>query len=63
MLRELPELGAPIRDAFEGYRSLLVAGRRYRVVYRLLGDDRVEVAYIRHSARQLGVRIVRAKDE
>ena len=52
-----------MRDAFEGYRSLLVANRRYRVVYRLLGDDHVEVAYIRHSARQVGVRIVRGKEE
>jgi len=61
MLRELPEMGAPMIDAFEGYRSLLVARNRYRVVYRVVSDDLVEVAYVRHCARQIGLRIVRAR--
>lgn len=61
MLREFPELGAPMLDAFQGYRSLLAARNQYRVVYRIVADDLVEVAYIRHCARQMGLRIVRAR--
>ncbi|MGH7822274.1 MAG: type II toxin-antitoxin system RelE family toxin [Candidatus Binatia bacterium] len=61
MLREFPEMGAPMLDAFEGYRSLLAARNRYRVVYRVVSDDLVEVAYVRHGARQVGLRVVRAR--
>lgn len=51
MLREFPELGPPMFDAFEGYRSLLAA-RRYRVVYRILGSGTVEIAWIRDMRRK-----------
>ena len=33
----------------------------YRVVYRVLSDQLVEVAYIRHCARQVGLRVVRSR--
>jgi plasmid stabilization system protein ParE len=55
MLREFPEMGAPMVDAFRGYRALLAARGNYRVVYRVPSDQLVEVAYIRHCARQVGV--------
>jgi plasmid stabilization system protein ParE len=61
MLRQFPEMGAPMFDAFEGYRALLAARRSYRIVYRIVAPDRVEVAYIRHSARQISLRAVRGR--
>ncbi len=59
MLAEFPELGVPMLDAFEGYRALLAARRRYRIIYRIVSADRVEVAYIRHCSRQIGLRVIR----
>jgi len=61
MLREFPEMGAPMVDAFRGYRALLAGRGSYRVVYRVLSDQLVEVAYIRHCARQVGLRVVRSR--
>lgn len=61
MLREFPELGAPMFDAFRGYRALLAARKAYRIVYQVVTDDLVEVAYIRHTARQIGLRVVRER--
>lgn len=61
LLAEFPELGTPMLDAFEGYRALLAARRRYRVVYRIVATDRVEVAYVRHCSRQIGLRVVRSR--
>jgi plasmid stabilization system protein ParE len=61
MLAELPEMGAPMLDAFDGYRALLAARRRCRIVYRIVSDDVIEVAYIRHVSRQTGLRIVRGR--
>jgi plasmid stabilization system protein ParE len=61
MLAEFPEMGAPMLDAFEGYRALLAARRRYRIVYRIASEALVEVAYIRHVSRQTGLRIIRGR--
>lgn len=61
-LREFPELGAPMLDAFQGYRSLLAARKTYRIIYRVVSDELVEIAYIRHCARQIGLRIIRPRD-
>lgn len=63
LLGEFPETGAPMLDAFEGYRALLAARRRYRVVYRIVSKDLIEVAYIRHCSRQVGLRAVRGHSE
>ena len=49
-------------DAFQGYRAILAAKNSYRVVYRILADDLVEVAYIRQCARQTRLRLVRGKE-
>ncbi len=49
LLERLPELGAPMIGPFVGYRSTVVA--MFRVVYRVLPRDVVEVAYIRHCRR------------
>lgn len=59
LLGEFPEMGAPMLDAFEGYRAILAARRRYRILYRIASKGLIEVAYIRHCSRQIGLRIVR----
>jgi len=33
LLRDFPEMGAAMFDAFAGYRSLLTARNTYRVIY------------------------------
>lgn len=48
-------------DAFTGYRSLLTAKNTYRAIYRILSEDLIEIAYIRHCARQIRLRVVRGK--
>ncbi len=63
LLRDFPELGASMFDAFQGYRALLAARNSYRIVYRIMADDLVEVAYIRHCARQTRLRLIRGKEE
>ena len=60
-LREFPEMGAAMFDAFQGYRALLAAKNNYRIVYRVVSDNLVEVAYIRHCARQTRLRIIKGK--
>ena len=42
--------------AYEGFRQLLI--ERYRVIYQLEGDE-VRIAYVRHGARQPGLRVIR----
>ena len=62
VLRDFPEIGAAMFDAFQGYRALLAAKNTYRIVYRMVSDDLVEVAYIRHCARQMRLRLIRRKE-
>jgi plasmid stabilization system protein ParE len=61
LLRDFPEIGPAMFDAFEGYRALLAAKNTYRIIYRLVSDDEIEAAYIRHCARQIRLRVVRGK--
>lgn len=62
LLRDFPEIGAAMFDAFQGYRALLAAKNTYRIVYRIVAEDLVEVAYIRHCARQSRLRLIRGKE-
>ena len=62
LLREFPEIGPAMSDAFQGYRALLAAKNTYRVIYRIVSDDLIEVAYIRHCARQARLRLIRGKE-
>jgi plasmid stabilization system protein ParE len=59
LLAEFPSMGASMDGPFEGFRQLVVG--RYRLIYQVAGDE-VRIAYIRHSARQLRLRIVRDDD-
>ena len=62
LLFDFPEIGAAMFDAFQGYRALLAAKNTYRIVYRMVSDDLAEVAYIRHCARQMRLRLIRRKE-
>lgn len=59
LLQQFPELGPVIFDAFQDYCVLLTARNTYRIIYRIVSDDLIEVAYIRHYARQTRLRIIR----
>jgi plasmid stabilization system protein ParE len=59
LLVEFPLLGSAMDGPYTGYRQLLVD--RQRVIYRVVGRD-VRIAYIRHGARQLTLRLVRGDD-
>jgi mRNA-degrading endonuclease RelE of RelBE toxin-antitoxin system len=61
LLRDFPEMGPAMFDAFQGYRALLAARNTYRVIYRVIDDDLLEVAYIRHCARQTRLRVIQGK--
>ena len=61
LLRDFPELRPAMFDAFQGYRALLAAKNAYRIIYRIVHDDLIEVAYIRHCARQTRLRLIREK--
>ena len=62
LLSDFPEMGPAMFDAFEGYRALLAARNAYRIIYRIISDDLIEVAYIRHCARQTRLRVIRGRD-
>lgn len=61
-LRDFPEIGPAMFDAFQGYRALLAAKNTYRIVYRIVSEDLVEVAYVRHCARQTRLRLISGKE-
>lgn len=62
LLYDFSEIGPAMFDAFQGYRALLAARNSYRIIYRIVSEDLIEVAYIRHCARQARLRIIRGKD-
>lgn len=59
-LAEFPFCGPLMGRSYQGYRYLLAFRRQYRIIYRVLEDETVEIAYIRHCKRQLGLRVVEA---
>ena len=63
LLYDFPGLGAAMFDAFAGYRALLAARNTCRVVYRIVAEDLIEIAYIHNCARQVGLRVVRDDGE
>lgn len=56
LLLDFPELGPAMDQAYQGYRQLLCG--HYRIVYEIVSESRIEIAYVRHGARQLGLRLV-----
>ena len=61
LLRDFPEMGPAMLEAFQGYRALLAVKNTYRVIDRVVSDDLIEVAYIRHCAQQIRLRLIRGK--
>jgi mRNA-degrading endonuclease RelE of RelBE toxin-antitoxin system len=58
LLRDFQEMGPAMFDAFEGYRSLLAARNTYRIIYRIVSDHRIDIAYIRHCSKQPRLRLI-----
>ena len=56
ILAEFPLMGPAMDGPYEGFRQLVID--RHRVVYRVDGEE-VWLAYIRHGARQIGLRLIR----
>ncbi|KAB2835910.1 type II toxin-antitoxin system RelE/ParE family toxin [bacterium] len=59
LLAKFPEMGPPMERAFQGFRFLLAGRGLYRIVYSLKTPKQVEIAYIRHCRRQIGLRLLR----
>ena len=51
LLKEFPSLGPPLDGLYLGYRALTVG--IFRVMYRIVSDQAIEVAYVRHCKRDL----------
>jgi plasmid stabilization system protein ParE len=60
LLYTFPMIGPTMDKAYTGYRSLLCG--KYRIIYEIISDTRIEVAYIRHCSRQFGLRVVEGED-
>lgn len=58
LLAEFPMMGPAMDGPYEGFRQLVVG--RHRVIYQIASTE-VRIAYIRHGARQLGLRAVRGR--
>lgn len=59
LLQKFPEMGTRMDRAFEGYRFILAGKNRYRIIYKIKTADLVEVAYLRHCRRQIGLRLIK----
>lgn len=62
LLRDFPEMGIAMFDAFRGYRALLAARNTYRIIYRIVSYDSIEIAYSRYCARQARLRSTRGEE-
>lgn len=51
LLYDFPRIGAPMFDDWEGYRQLIA--EPYRVIYRIVTEDYIEISYIRHTRQRL----------
>ncbi len=51
LLKEFPSLGPALYGPLTGYRALTVD--LFRIVYRAVSDDLLEIAYIRHCKRRM----------
>jgi len=49
LLAEFPQLGSAMVGSYIGYRCLVVDF--FRIVYRVIGNKAIEVAYVRHGRR------------
>ena len=52
-LRDYPEWGHTMAGQFFGYRTCIVG--LFRIVYKILPNEDIEIAYIRHCRRDLKI--------
>ena len=57
-LKTFPRMAPAMIGAYKGCRCLLAVSGKYRIIYKIKSEQLIEVAYIRHSARQLGLRVI-----
>ena len=50
LLLRFPHMGAEMFDAFSGYRSLVA--EPYRIIYQVVGEKRIEIAFLFHAKRE-----------
>jgi mRNA-degrading endonuclease RelE of RelBE toxin-antitoxin system len=58
VLSEFPYSGKAMEKTYEGYRSTLAGRQQYRIIYRVLEDQIIEIAYVRHCRRQMKLRVI-----
>lgn len=58
LLRDFPELGQQMGESYKAYRCLLLEKGNYRLIYKIKNSSLIEIAYIRHCRRQMGLRVV-----
>lgn len=58
LLKEYPYLGPAMDRAYQGYRQVLC--ENFRIIYEIKSEQKIEIAYIRHCSRQLGLRLLDA---
>ena len=58
LLAKFPQMGPSLERAYQGYRYLLAGGNRYRIIYKIKSATLVEIVYIRHCRRQMGLRLI-----
>jgi plasmid stabilization system protein ParE len=51
LLSRFPDVGAEMFDAFAEYRSLIEPP--YRMIYRIIPEKRIEIAFLFHMKRKL----------
>jgi plasmid stabilization system protein ParE len=59
LLSRFPQMGQRMERAYQGYRYLLAGRNQYRLIYKTTSPSLVEIAYIRHCKRQMGLRLVK----
>lgn len=57
-LAMFPRMGPVMKKTYFGFRYLLAGGGRYRIIYKVTSVNLLEIAYIRHCRRQMGLRLV-----
>ena len=58
LLVDFALMGAPMDRAYDGFRQLLIG--RHRIIYQV-SEHEIRIAYVRHGARQLGLRLIRGR--
>lgn len=58
LLAKFPEMGTKMERAYQGFRFVLACRGRFRIIYSMKSSKFVEISYIRHCRRQVGLRIL-----